>query len=240
MNKKAISLLTFLTMSSTIITPGIIANAQSMDPTNLKSQTTIQSALKSQKSKEIYAMLKKVSPYLTKKNGKVTLTTHDTKKLGLSSDEIQQFEQGLNLASQIKVSITKNSSKTNDIGKNDSSQINSIRTYISGYDDGDTFHVTIPSSQVKIGLVLAGAVGLAVGLYGALSGDDEVLIIGEFMCYRDDFCNALGQIITYSAGAIGTLWSGGDLHLDIPDDIFGGSDDDICYYNDEVSDSFYY
>jgi len=240
MNKKFISLLTFWAMSSTIIAPGITANAQTISTTNSKSQTTKQSAFKSEKSKEIYVMLDKVSPYLTKSNGKVTLTTHDTKKLGLSSDEIQQFEQGLNLASQIKVSITKKGSRTSDIKKNDSSQINSIQTYISGYDDGDTFHLTIPSSQVKVGLVLAGAVGLAVGLYGALSGDDEVLIIGEFMCYRKDFCNAVGQIISYSAGAIGILWSGGDLNIDIPDDIFGGSDDDIDYSNDETSGSFYY
>lgn len=205
------------------LVPNNIVHAQ----TRSKKQVTISPEnlkIGNEKAQEVLAFIKKVSPYLTKKNGKFSLTTHNEKTLGISKQEIQQFEQGLALANKVTVSTKKNVHNTN---------MNVVKPFVSANDNGSDLIITIPEWQVRTTLVVGAIAGLALGIYGLVSGDDEVLIIGEWLVYRDDFISIVGMVLTTTCTVVTDLWSGGDLTIDIPNEAFENIACDIEVWNDD-------
>ncbi|MEW4153761.1 hypothetical protein Q0N88_28420 [Bacillus thuringiensis] len=132
--------------------------------------------------REAQDILKKITPYVQKKDGKITLTTHDLQTLNLSQEELTGVEQGLAMAEHIKITAP------NTISSSASTQ------QISASIDEGQAVINLTHKDIKVGLIVGAVAATIAGIVAFILGGVPAVIVGGLVL--------TGAILT---GVIGTV-----------------------------------
>ncbi|WP_144520171.1 hypothetical protein, partial [Bacillus thuringiensis] len=154
-------------------------------------------------SKEAQELLKKISPYLEKKDGQITLTSHDYQKMNITAEELDAFEKGLAFAANTNMKITKPSNSKGI-------------SYFSVDKDDEKVTVTFSSKDIKIYLAVGMVAATVAGILAFLLGGAPVLAIGALVITQSALAGIIGAVIGTVINIQWLFWDGQDISIVIP------------------------
>lgn len=156
-------------------------------------------------SKEAQELLKKINPYLEKKDGQITLTSHDYQKMNITAEELDAFEKGLAFAADTNMQITK-PSNAKDI------------SYFSVDKDDERITIKLSSKDIKIYLAVGMIAATVAGILAFLLGGAPVLAIGALVITQSALAGIIGAVISTVINLQWLFWDGQDIYVVIPRD----------------------
>lgn len=156
-------------------------------------------------SKEAQELLKKISPYLEKKDGQIRLTSHDYQKMNITAEELDAFEKGLAFAADTNIQITK-PSNAKDI------------SYFSVDKDDERITIKLSSKDIKIYLAVGMIAATVAGILAFLLGGAPVLAIGALVITQSALAGIIGAVISTVINLQWLFWDGQDIYVVIPRD----------------------
>jgi len=169
------------------------------------------------KTEQVTSFVEKIEPFITYDGGKTILTSHNPEEIGISQEELNDFERGLQSVSFSSSSkLVNNDSTTNVLSKYTVQPNVTVPAYDDGGYDSAGVYITLSPTTVRTILTIALIAGVAVGFAAAIMGQGSVIIIGGFMCYSGHLTTAIAAAITALSGIISIWWTGGPVHITIP------------------------
>lgn len=156
-------------------------------------------------SKEAQELLKKISPYLEKKDGQIRLTSHDYQKMNITAEELDAFEKGLAFAADTNIQITQ-PSNAKDI------------SYFSVDKDDERITIKLSSKDIKIYLAVGMIAATVAGILAFLLGGAPVLAIGALVITQSALAGIIGAVISTVINLQWLFWDGQDIYVVIPRD----------------------
>jgi hypothetical protein len=194
------------TLVCSSLVPGLSYAAEKSNPG--MTLPNLSKAEQAQISKEAQELLKKMSPYLAKKEGKIVLTSHDYQKMNITAEELQAFEKGLAFAANTNMKVTKSGAGATTKGM----------SHFSVDKDDEKVVVTFSAKEIKIYLAVGMVAATVAGILALLLGGAPALTIGALVITQSALAGIISAVIGTAIEIKQLFWDGQDISIVVPRD----------------------
>ncbi|HDR8111573.1 MULTISPECIES: hypothetical protein [Bacillus cereus group] len=191
------------TLVCSSLVPGLSYAAEKSDPG--MTLPNLSKAEQAQVSKEAQELLKKMSPYLAKKDGKIVLTSHDYQKMNITAEELQAFEKGIAFATNTNMKVTK-------------SGVTKGMSNFSVDKDDEKVVVTFSAKDIKIYLAVGMVAATVAGILALVLGGAPALTIGALVITQSALAGIISAVIGTAIEIKQLFWDGQDISIVVPRD----------------------